>query len=144
MDMEQPWSGKPADDTVCVESIRSIMRIFGSKWSFMVMGELHSGPRRFNELNRALGCSTKSLSDTLKSLEVNGVVSRTVTPSVPVAVTYALTEKGRDFEQVFWAMREWGAKLANNMRPCPPSRAPLYGGTAAPVRRAVRGRRGAG
>lgn len=100
----------PTDDIICVEAIRHIMQIFGGKWTFLVMGELHTGSKRFNQLNRSLGCSTKSLSDTLKLLEENGIVTRTVQPTTPVTIEYALTEKGRDFEKVFIEMRVWGEK----------------------------------
>jgi len=86
------------------------MDIFGGKWSFIIIGELHAGPKRFNEMSRDLGISTKSLSDALKSLEANGVVTRTVHPTAPITVEYTLTEKGRDFEQVFFAMSKWGMK----------------------------------
>lgn len=101
---------KPTDDTICVESIRHIMQIFGGKWTFLVMGELHNGPRRFNDLNRSIGCSTKSLSDTLKALEENSIINRTVLPTTPVTIEYELTEKGKDFEKVFIEMRNWGTK----------------------------------
>lgn len=100
----------PINDTMCVKSIKQIMEIFGGKWSFLIMGELHSGTKRFNEMNKNLGISTKSLSDALKSLESNGIITRTVFSTSPVTVEYSLTEKGRDFEQVFVAMREWGMK----------------------------------
>lgn len=100
----------PVDDVVCVEAIRCIMQIFGGKWTFLVMGELHEGAKRFNQLNRSLGCSTKSLSDTLKMLEENGIITRTVQPTTPVTIEYELTEKGRDFENVFIEMRRWGEK----------------------------------
>ena len=100
----------PIDDTLCVESIKKIMEIFGGKWSFVIIGKLHEGPTHFNELCRDLGISTKSLSDALKSLELNGVVTRTVHPTTPVKVEYSLTDKGRDFEQVFIVMRDWGMK----------------------------------
>ena len=100
----------PLGDTLCVESVKKIMDIFGGKWSFAIIGELPSGTRHFNELNRNLGISTKSLSDALKNLEANGVLIRTVHPSVPVSVEYSLTEKGRDFERVFFEMLEWGKK----------------------------------
>ena len=100
----------PTDDTICVESIRRIMQIFSGKWTFLVMGELHNGSRRFNDLNRSIGCSTKSLSDTLKLLEENKVIVRTVQPTTPVTIEYALTEKGRDFERIFVEMRHWGEK----------------------------------
>lgn len=100
----------PTDDVICVEAIRCIMQIFSGKWTFLVMGELHGGPKRFNQLNRSLGCSTKSLSDTLKLLEEHQVIMRTVLPTMPVTIEYTLTEKGRDFERVFIEMRKWGEK----------------------------------
>lgn len=101
---------KPTEDVVCVDSIRMIMDIFGGKWTFLIMGELHDGAKHFNELNRLIGCSTKSLSDALKSLEEKEIVARTVIPTKPVSIEYSLTEKGRDFEKVFFEMRNWGAK----------------------------------
>jgi DNA-binding HxlR family transcriptional regulator len=100
----------PHDDILCVESIKKIMSIFGGKWTFVIIGELRNGNKRFNELNRAIGISTKSLSDALKNLEANGVLERTVVPTTPISVQYSLTEKGKDFEQVFLAMRDWGTK----------------------------------
>ncbi len=100
----------PLDDTVCVESIKRIMKIFGGKWSFLIIGELHSGVKHFNELSRNLGISTKSLSDALKVLEMNEIIKRTVHPTTPITVDYSLTDKGRDFERVFIEMREWGKK----------------------------------
>ena len=100
----------PLDDMLCVDSIKNIMNIFGGKWTFVIMGELHTGTKRFNELGRKLGISTKSLSDALKNLELHGVVVRTVHSTTPVTVEYSLTDKGRDFERVFIEMREWGKK----------------------------------
>ncbi len=101
---------KPLDDMLCVDSIKKIMEIFGGKWSFIIIGELHTGTKHFNELIKELGISTKSLSDTLKNLETNGVIFRTVHATIPVTVEYSLTEKGRDFERVFIEMKEWGKK----------------------------------
>lgn len=101
---------EPLDDVLCVDSIRKIMGIFGGKWSFVIIGELHTRAKHFNELIKRIGISTKSLSDALKNLEANGVILRTVHPTTPVTVEYSLTEKGRDFEHVFFAMREWGEK----------------------------------
>lgn len=94
-------------DSVCLSSIQDVMHVFKGKWAFLVLEQLHLGTMRFNELSRALGVSTKSLTDTLRVLEENGVISRTVKPTVPVTVEYALTEKGRAFDQVLIAMKEW-------------------------------------
>lgn len=101
---------KPTEDAVCVDTLKIIMKLFSGKWTFLVMGELLAGPQKFNELNRNIGCSTKSLSDTLKELEMNGVVDRKVIPTKPVTVEYSLTEKGMDFQKVFIEMKNWGAK----------------------------------
>lgn len=100
----------PLEDTLCVNSLKQIMGIFGGKWSFLIMGELHSGPKHFNQLKKDLGISTKSLSDALKSLESHSIITRTVSSTAPIKVYYSLTEKGRDFEKVFISMRDWGAK----------------------------------
>lgn len=99
---------EPLKDTVCVESIKQIMRIFGGKWAFLVMGELHTGPKHFNELCRKLQVNTKSLTDTLRTLQENGIIEREVKTLSPISVTYSLTKKGKDFEKVFSAMRDWG------------------------------------
>lgn len=98
------------DETLCVQAIKKIMEIFGGKWSFVIIGELHTGPQYFNELRRNIGINTKSLSDALKSLESNGVITRTVYSTSPIKVEYALTEKGYDFENIFVEMKEWGMK----------------------------------
>lgn len=95
-------------DSVCVQSVKRIMDIFGGKWSFMVLEQLHVGTMRFSELQRELGVSTKSLSSTLKTLEENGVVQREARATVPVTVEYSLTEKGRAFDSVLAAMKDWG------------------------------------
>lgn len=101
-------------DNDCIELIKQVMDIFGGKWAIIIIGELYIGAKRFNEINKNLGISTKSLSDALKSLELNGIVTRTVYSTAPVTVEYALTNKGRDFGQIFLAMNEWGKKWLNN------------------------------
>lgn len=103
----------PMDDQLCIESIKQIMEIFGGKWSFVILGELHAGTKHFNELSKNLQISTKSLSDALKKLESNGIITRTVYSTSPIKVEYSLTEKGRDFEKVFVEMRNWGMKWLN-------------------------------
>lgn len=97
-------------DSVCISSIQRIMEIFGGKWAFLVMEQLHIGTMRFSSLARALDVNTKSLTDTLRRLEENGIISRHVVPTVPVTVEYSLTEKGRSFDDVLIAMKTWGAE----------------------------------
>ena len=97
----------PTYDAVCLRSIKSTMDIFAGKWAFLVLEQLHIGTMRFNELQKALGASTKSLTDTLRHLEENGIVQREAKPTVPVTVEYTLTEKGRAFDPVLLAMKDW-------------------------------------
>ncbi len=101
---------KPLDNLICVESLRKTIEIFGGKWTFLILGELHTGAKHFNELNRNLNISTRSLSLALKNLESNGVIERTVKTTPTITVEYSLTEKGRDFESVFIEMNKWGSK----------------------------------
>ena len=95
-------------DAVCLRSIRAVMEVFGGKWTFLVLEELHLGTMRFSDLQKALGVSTKSLTDTLKHLENHGIIRREAKPTVPVTVEYSLTEKGRAFDGVLLAMKDWG------------------------------------
>jgi len=102
-------SDKPATyDAVCLRSIRGVMEVFGGKWAFLVIEQLHIGTMRFSDLLKALDISTKSLTDTLRHLEEHGIVKREVIPTVPVTVEYSLTEKGYAFDDVLIAMKEWG------------------------------------
>lgn len=95
-------------DQACLASIQGIMDIFGGKWAFLVIEQLHIGTMRFSQLAKALDVNTKSLTDTLRRLEDNGIVAREVLPTVPVTVEYSLTEKGRSFDSVMLAMKAWG------------------------------------
>ena len=106
-----PMAENPAPyayDAVCVASIRGVMEIFSGKWAFLVLEQLHVGTMRFGDLRRTLGVSTKSLTDTLRHLEAHGIIERTAYPTVPVTVEYSLTEKGRSFDEVLLAMKNWG------------------------------------
>ena len=75
---------------------RLVLDRIADKWAVLVLGLLGDGPVRFNQLRRRIqGISQKMLSQTLKSLERDGLVSRKVTPTVPVTVEYAVTPLGR-------------------------------------------------
>lgn len=88
--------------------VSQVLSRIGDKWSVLVVMQLGEKPRRFNELRRELGSiSQKMLSATLRNLERDGFVSRTVTPSVPPRVDYALTELGRDLLCPVGALGEW-------------------------------------
>jgi len=85
------------------------------KWTVLVIRTLGRGPRRFNALRRDVGAiSQKMLTQTLKELEENGFVRRTVTPATPPQVEYALTDLGTDYLRPVRALAEWVA--ANSER----------------------------
>ena len=72
------------------------MAMIGEKWSIQVLFELRNGPVRFNELRRILAPVTqRMLSSSLRTLERDGLITRTVYPTVPPQVDYTLTEPGR-------------------------------------------------
>lgn len=88
--------------------VSQVLSRIGDKWSVLVVMQLGEKPRRFNELRRELGSiSQKMLSATLRNLERDGFVSRTVTPSVPPRVDYALTDLGRDLLCPVSALGDW-------------------------------------
>jgi DNA-binding HxlR family transcriptional regulator len=78
------------------------------KWTLLVVNTLGTGPRRFNALRREIGdISQKMLSSTLRELEENGFVTRTVTHTMPPQVEYALTDLGQDFRKPVCALAGW-------------------------------------
>ena len=77
-------------------AVSEVLARVGDKWTILVVGELGSGPRRFNEIRRALGSiSQRMLTLTLRGLERDGLVTRTVFPTIPPKVEYELTRLGR-------------------------------------------------
>lgn len=96
-----------AETNRCV-LIGHMLSQFTGKWTVLVVRVLGRGPRRFNALRRDVGeISQKVLTSTLKDLEESGLVSRTVTPSKPPQVEYALTDLGRDFLVPVRSLAEW-------------------------------------
>lgn len=78
------------------------------KWSMMILTVLHSGPMRFNAMKRHLeGVTQKALTQCLRRLERNGLVSRRVIPASPIAVEYAITPLGRSLHGPFKALYRW-------------------------------------
>lgn len=102
---------KPLHEEPCYPAIVAAIDVVSGKWSYSVIARLCQGAQRFNQLHRSLpGISIKSLTDTLRHLEQRGVIARTVFPTVPVTVEYALTESGAAFSLVLAHMRDWGMK----------------------------------
>lgn len=87
---------------------RRILDRIGDRWTVLIVGALGDGPARFSELRRRIeGVSQKMLTQTLRGLERDGLVTRTVFPEVPVRVEYALTEAGRSLQAPLRALEEW-------------------------------------
>ncbi|MFF5261999.1 winged helix-turn-helix transcriptional regulator [Actinomadura viridis] len=85
-----------------------VLEIMSAKWASMVLVELAGGPRRYADLGRALAsASAKMLTQTLRALERDGFVTRSVTPTVPVQVEYALTPLGVSLIPVLSTVKRW-------------------------------------
>ncbi len=94
------------DDAVC--RVREILDRIGDKWSLTVISELGKGSRRFTELKRGIpGLSQRMLTVTVRGLERDGLVDRTVHPVVPPRVDYELTPLGQTLLDTVWALLDW-------------------------------------
>lgn len=99
--------GDEPDDEVCRQVLR-ILALIGDKWSILVIGQLRDRTLRFSELHRAVtGISQRMLTLTLRQLERDGLLTRTVHPSVPPRVDYALTALGTTLLDSVAALAEW-------------------------------------
>ncbi len=89
--------------------VATTVQLIGNKWKLLIIRNLMVRPWRFNELQRDLdGVSQKVLTDSLRSMEADGLVTRTVFPEVPPRVEYSLTDLGRSLQPILDAMRVWG------------------------------------
>lgn len=89
-------------------SISEILSRVGDKWTVLVVMALRDQPRRFNDIRRAVGgISQQMLTRTLRQLERDGMVDRTVHPTVPPQVEYALTELGRSLSEPVIQLGQW-------------------------------------
>jgi DNA-binding HxlR family transcriptional regulator len=87
---------------------RRILDRIGDRWTVLIVGVLGEGDARFSELRRRIeGISHKMLTQTLRGLERDGIVRRTVHPEVPIRVVYALTDAGRTLLEPLRALQEW-------------------------------------
>ena len=87
---------------------RQVMSTIGDKWSALLVNALAGGPRRHGELARTVaGVSQKMLTQTLRTLERDGLVTRSITPTVPVRVDYELTELGQSLVPVLQQLKHW-------------------------------------
>lgn len=89
--------------------VATTVALIGSKWKLLIMRNLMTRPWRFNELQRDLaGISQKVLTASLRSMEADGLITRTVFPEVPPRVEYALSGLGESMRPIMDAMEAWG------------------------------------
>ena len=91
--------------------VATTVQLIGSKWKLLIIRNLRSRPWRFNELKKDLeGISQKVLTDSLRSMEEDGIITRTVYPEVPPRVEYTITPKGQSLSEILELMCAWGEK----------------------------------
>ena len=93
------------------------VQMIGSKWKLLIMRNLLARPWRFNELKKDLeGISQKVLTDSLRSMEADGIITRTVYPEVPPRVEYALSDLGESMRPIMKAMEQWGTEYKSDKK----------------------------
>ncbi len=96
--------------------VATTVELIGSKWKLLILRNLRSRPWRFNELKKNLeGISQKVLTDSLRSLETDGIITRTVYPEVPPRVEYALSDIGKSMTPVLDAMETFGKEYKSSI-----------------------------
>lgn len=96
--------------------VATTVQLLGSKWKLLIMRNLLQRPWRFNELKKSLdGISQKVLTDSLRSMEADGIIVRTVYPEVPPKVEYALSELGESMRPILDSMRDWGMNYKSQL-----------------------------
>lgn len=90
---------------------RQLLDRISNKWVVLVLGLLEGGPKRFNALRREIdGISQKMLTQTLRNLEQDGLLTRRVFPTVPVTVEYELTTLGQSLNEAVSPLSDWAIK----------------------------------
>ena len=91
--------------------VECVLGILGGRWKVLILRELFTGIKRFNELHRLIqGITVKMLAQQLRELEKDGVIQRKIYPVVPPKVEYSLTSLGKSLKPVLDAMHDWGLK----------------------------------
>lgn len=96
--------------------VATTVSLIGSKWKLLIIRNLLNRPWRFNELQKDLeGISQKVLTDSLRSMESDGIITRTVFPEVPPRVEYALSPLGESLRPIINSMAVWETDYKNNL-----------------------------
>ena len=96
--------------------IEITVQLIGNKWKVLIIRDLLTGTKRFNELMRSVtGITQKVLTSNLRSMEEAGLLIRTVYPQVPPKVEYSLTEMGKSLQPILDSMASWGNNYKENI-----------------------------
>ncbi|MDE6729860.1 MAG: helix-turn-helix transcriptional regulator [Oscillospiraceae bacterium] len=96
--------------------VETTLLIIGTKWKLLILRNLFIRPWRFNDLQKSLtGISQKVLTDSLRALESDGIINRTVFAEVPPRVEYSLTELGKTIKPILDALEDWGENYKKNL-----------------------------
>ena len=97
--------------------VATTVQLIGNKWKLLILRNLLARPWRFNELLKSLpGLSQKVLTDNLRAMEKDGIITRTVYPEVPPRVEYALSELGESMRPIIKALEIWGTDYQELVR----------------------------
>ena len=95
--------------------VATTVQLIGNKWKLLILRNLLARPWRFNELRKSLdGISQKVLTESLRSMESDGIIVRTVYAEVPPRVEYSLSELGETLRPILDAMQAWGQEYREN------------------------------
>lgn len=96
--------------------VATTVQLIGNKWKLLIIRNLLVRPWRFNELHKSLeGISQKVLTDSLRQMEADGIITRTVYPEVPPRVEYALSPLGESMRPILDSMQAWGESYKAHM-----------------------------
>ncbi|MDR3305812.1 MAG: helix-turn-helix transcriptional regulator [Clostridiales Family XIII bacterium] len=96
--------------------VATTVSLIGNKWKLLIMRNLLVRPWRFNEMQKSLdGISQKVLTDSLRSMEADGIITRTVYPEVPPKVVYALSGLGESMRPILDSMATWGKEYKESL-----------------------------
>lgn len=102
-------------DELPVCPVATTVQLIGNKWKLLIIRNLIQRPWRFNELQKSLeGISQKVLTDSLRAMEKDGIITRTVYPQVPPRVEYALSPLGESMRHILDSMEQWGKEYKAN------------------------------
>ena len=96
--------------------VATTVQLIGNMWKLLILRNLLQRPWRFNELKKSLeGISQKVLTDSLRSMEADGLITRTIYPEVPPRVEYALSDLGQSMRPIIKVMEDWGINYKNQL-----------------------------